>query len=367
MIRAVTGHFTSMEQAALAAGELRRSGFDPDTISQQQLADGGVALTVLAGSRETGAIQAMSRHGAEAIEKQEGQEIGDISNAPREGDNAPVITEPADAVRVRTHVRWTPEEQSPFEQQNRAQTTGQYYDMMRTESDDGTVPPTVHREAVTAPPTADLDRTIPGARTSSTGAPAIDPPPYGSRRPETPLQEFAARGGMEPSTPPDRVHVMQARAMIQDPVPSSAVDARRQIRSDDRQTRPMQQRSTEMANTKDRNSAVNDSSVPIFPPETANEEPTDSNPVPLSPTQPERRTSDGSHEPVAEPAIFALPAGNQAGVGSGGTAAGIAGIGVVQNPGNAQKRAARAQPGEESANPLSTSLDRKPLSKKSDR
>lgn len=369
MIRAVTGHFTSVEQATMAVGELRDRGFQADTISQQQLDDGTAALTVLAGSRETEAIEAMSRHGAEAVKKQEGQEIGYISNAPREGDDAPVLTEPAEAVRIRKNVAPTPEEQSPFERRNRAQTTGQYYDMMRSTSDDGTVPPTVHREAVTAPPTADLDRTVPGATTSSSGAPetaTIPPPPAAQRRPTTPLQEFAARGGAL-AAEPDRRQVMQARAMIEEPIPSPVIETQQRAHGETQSGHLARERSTQMADTTERHSKLTDNPQPIFPPATAGEEPTDSNPVPISPTQPERRTSDGAQEPGPAPAIFAIPAGNQAGVSSGGSAAGLAGIGVVQNPDDPQKRAGHEDPGKESANPLETALDREPLSKPSDR
>jgi hypothetical protein len=122
--------------------------------------------------------------------------------------------------------RRTPEEESPFERQNLAQTTGQYYDMMRTESDDGTAPPTAEREAITAPPDADRDRAAPTARVSSTGAPQSPraaPPADVSRRPETPLQQFAARGAAETSPEPDRIQVMEAKELIEEPMPSSAV------------------------------------------------------------------------------------------------------------------------------------------------
>jgi hypothetical protein len=359
VIRAVTGHFTSVEQATMAAEELRQGGFQADVISQQQLDDGTVALTVLAGSRETEAIQIMSRHSPEAIEKQEGQEIGYISNAPREGDGAPVITEPADALRVRKRVAATPEEQSPFERRNLAQTTGQYYDMMRSQSDDGTVPPTVHREAVTAPPTADRDRTTPGAVTSSSRAPEVAagaPPPTELRMPETPLQEFAARGSAETQSGTDRRQVMQARQMIEEPAPSPVIDTEQRAHADPQRARMEHERSAPMASTYERNAKLTDNPEPIFPRADAGAEPTDSNPVPISPTQPERRTSDGAQEPAPQPAVFAIPAGNQA--GSGTSVAGMAGIGVIQNPDDPHKRVAHEQPGEESANPLKTALDR---------
>jgi hypothetical protein len=128
-----------------------------------------------------------------------------------------------------------------------------------------------------------------------------------------------------------------------------------------------QERNRQMADTNERKSSLTDNPQPVFPPANTGEEPTDSNPVTISPTDPEHRTSDGAQEPAARPAIFAVPAGNQAGVGSGGSAAGMAGIGVIQNPGDPQKRVGHEQPGEESESPLPTALDNEPVSKPSDR
>ncbi|HWE64808.1 MAG TPA: hypothetical protein VHB98_24100 [Chloroflexota bacterium] len=122
-----------------------------------------------------------------------------------------------------------------------------------------------------------------------------------------------------------------------------------------------------MSDSNARDSKLTTNGQPVFPPANAGEEPTDSNPVPLSPTQPEHRTSDGAQEPQTGPAVFAVPAGNQAGVGSGGGAAGIAGIGAIVTPDDPQKRVSHEQPGKDSANPLPSSLDREALSKPVDR
>ena len=65
------------------------------------------------------------------------------------------------------------------------------------------------------------------------------------------------------------------------------------------------------------------SSEPIFPPDDAGSEPTDANPVPLSPTQPQRRTSDGSAD-NPEPALPFIPiiGGSSSGSGTGTAGAG---------------------------------------------
>lgn len=96
----------------------------------------------------------------------------------------------------------------------------------------------------------------------------------------------------------------------------------------------------------------------IFRPDDPDKEPTDSNPVPLSPTERARRTSDGDQEPGRGPAIFAVPAGNVGGSGTGSSAAGAAGIGAIVNPDDPQKRVSHEQPGTDSANPLPDALDR---------
>src|SRR5579875_1644686 len=58
---------------------------------------------------------------------------------------------------------------------------------------------------------------------------------------------------------------------------------------------------------------------PIMPPADAGDEPTDANPVPLSPTEPQHRTSGGARDSEAEPVVAAVPA---AGLGGGVTGAG---------------------------------------------
>jgi hypothetical protein len=224
MSRTVAGLFPSPVQAGWARRDLKESGFQDVDLDEQRTPSGESLLTVQAGSRETEAIRIMARHGAEWMQKQEGQQIGDISNAPREGDNAPVITEPLDspdALRKSVAPGATPEEQSSFERANLAQSTGQYYDMTRSRSDDGTVPPSAIREAITTPPTAEYDQTMPGARKSTSGAPEAPqgiPPADTPRQPETPLQEFAARPSSESEPAPNGADVAQARKMIESPV-----------------------------------------------------------------------------------------------------------------------------------------------------
>lgn len=58
-------------------------------------------------------------------------------------------------------------------------------------------------------------------------------------------------------------------------------------------------------------------SDPVAPPEDPNAEPTDSNPVPLSPTDPRRRTSEGDSG-VVQPGVVPIPLPGAPG-GSGGT------------------------------------------------
>jgi len=65
-------------------------------------------------------------------------------------------------------------------------------------------------------------------------------------------------------------------------------------------------------------------SRPIFPPDDADSEPTDANPVPLSPTQPQRRTTDGT-TPDAQPDLPVIPI--VGGTSGSGTGSGTAGAG----------------------------------------
>ena len=69
------------------------------------------------------------------------------------------------------------------------------------------------------------------------------------------------------------------------------------------------------------------SSEPIFPPDDAGSEPTDANPVPLSPTQPQRRTSDGAAGD-AEPALPFIPVVGGGGSSGGGTGTGGTGSAI---------------------------------------
>ena len=64
------------------------------------------------------------------------------------------------------------------------------------------------------------------------------------------------------------------------------------------------------------------SSEPIFPPDDAGNEPTDANPVPLSPTQPQRRTSDGSAVDTQPDLPFIPVLGGAGNSGTGTTGAG---------------------------------------------
>jgi hypothetical protein len=121
----------------------------------------------------------------------------------------------------------TQRERPAVPEENIPEATGQVYDMMRTSSDDGTVPPTAQREGMLMPPTPDYDRTEPGKRYSSTGAPepavnsAPDPTqvPHGKR---TPLEEFAARTSSEGEATPDPALTARARRLIEEPVPGPA-------------------------------------------------------------------------------------------------------------------------------------------------
>ena len=65
-------------------------------------------------------------------------------------------------------------------------------------------------------------------------------------------------------------------------------------------------------------------SQPIFPPDDADGEATDANPVPLSPTQPQRRTGDGSTGD-AQPDLPVVPI--VGGAGGSGSGSGTAGAG----------------------------------------
>lgn len=237
MDRTVAGLFTSAEQANWATRDLKEAGFREADLDTRLLEQGRTLVTVRAGSRETTALDILARHGPESIEKNEGQRVGDISNAPRETDNAPVVTEPVESLHADTTVTLTPEERSPAGRKNLAQATGQYYDMMRSESGDGTVPPTARREAITTPHTTDYDQAVPGARYSTSGAPQVPggaPPEDILRGPRTPLQEFAARASAEDTPTPDTRGVLKAREMIEPPLSPPPGAPQVQARQSDR-------------------------------------------------------------------------------------------------------------------------------------
>ena len=184
MAQAVSGLFTSAEQARWAIGDLKSAGFTDAQISSgppgpgavtgvdlNDATDGHTVVSVAAGSREAEAIQVMARHSAEMLRRPNGGEIGDISDAPREGDGRPVTTEPAPAgvAYVRDIDPTQGNEGAQAARGNLAQTSGQYYDMMRTSSDDGTVPPTAQREAITAPTTGGAEQIHPQYPSSQRG------------------------------------------------------------------------------------------------------------------------------------------------------------------------------------------------------
>lgn len=72
---------------------------------------------------------------------------------------------------------------------------------------------------------------------------------------------------------------------------------------------------------------------PVVPPRDSDDEPTDSNPVPLSPTDPEHRTSDGALEPGTQLRVVAVPGAGLSGSGTIGTTSGIPVAGPLDNKG----------------------------------
>jgi len=240
MAQAVSGLFTSAEQARWAIGDLKSAGFTDAQISSgppepgavtdvglDDTTDGHTVVSVAAGSRETEAIEVMARHSAEMLRRPNGGEIGDISNAPREADGRPVLTEPAPAGVAYVRDIDPTQGNAQAVRGNLAQTSGQYYDMMRTSSDDGTVPPTAQREAITAPPLGGAVQITPSTRAGSVvdTAPMPESSDAGPRRatggPRTPLEEFAARDTSDLETTPDPQGAQRAVQMID---PSQAAD-----------------------------------------------------------------------------------------------------------------------------------------------
>lgn len=218
MTQQVVGHFTSEMQARWAMRDLRDAGFTQVTLDETA-GSGAADLIVDGGTHEADALGIMARHGAEWMRRMGGGQIGDVSNAPREGDNEPVITEPLVAEPAPVQGAASSDTPATTERPNLSQSTGQFYDMMRSQSDDGTVPPTSQREAITTPPLGKHDRTVPGARSGTGGAPVVaaNAPPAASGPPETPLQRFAARPSAEETPDPAPGHLARARSLIVEP------------------------------------------------------------------------------------------------------------------------------------------------------
>lgn len=242
MAQAVSGLFTSAEQARWAIKDLKSAGFTdaqivvgpPEvgaatSVDLNDASDGHTVVSVTTGEREAEAIEVMARHSAEMLRRSNGGEIGDISDAPREADGQPVMTEPAPAGVVYVHDIDPTQgnEGAQAVRGNIAQTSGQYYDMMRTSSDDGTVPPTARREAITAPPLGGAERIAPNTRATGVAgtAPMADGSDAGPRRatggPRMPLEEFAARDTSATEATPDLRSAERAARMID---PGQGVD-----------------------------------------------------------------------------------------------------------------------------------------------
>ena len=235
MAQAVSGLFTSAEQARWAIEDLKSAGFTaaqivagpPEAgavtgVDLNDATDGHTVVSVTAGEREAEAIEVMARHSAEMLRRPNGGEIGDISDALRESDGRPVLTEPAPAgvVYVRDIDPTQGNEGAQAVRGNIAQTSGQYHDMMRSNSDDGTVPPTAQREAITAPPLGGAGQIAPsiGATGVADTAPMADDsdagPPRATGGPRTPLEEFAARDTSATEATPDLRSAERAAQMI---------------------------------------------------------------------------------------------------------------------------------------------------------
>lgn len=231
MAQAVSGLFTSAEQARWAIEDLKSAGFTAaqivagppgfgavTSVDLNDATDGHTVVSVTAGAREADAIEVMARHSAEMLRRPNGGEIGDISDAPREADGQPVLTEPAPAgvAYVRDIDPTQGNEGAQAVRGNIAQTSGQYYDMMHTSSDDGTVPPTAQREAITAPPLGGAERIT--SDTRATGVVDTTLSTDGQRRatggPRTPLEEFAARDTSATEAAPDMQSAGRAAQMI---------------------------------------------------------------------------------------------------------------------------------------------------------
>jgi len=94
MAGTATGVFESAEAADLAIQDLRAAGFE--TIDRRGTMD-ATLVQVRADERETEALQIMAGHTPRSLQREHGELIGDVSDAPREGDDAPVVTEPIPA------------------------------------------------------------------------------------------------------------------------------------------------------------------------------------------------------------------------------------------------------------------------------
>jgi hypothetical protein len=94
MAGTAAGVFESAEAADLAIQDLRAAGFE--TIDRRNTADATLVM-VHASERETEALQIMAKHSPRSLQREHGELIGDVSDAPRAGDDAPVVTEPIPA------------------------------------------------------------------------------------------------------------------------------------------------------------------------------------------------------------------------------------------------------------------------------
>ena len=242
MAQAVSGLFTSAEQARWAIEDLKSAGFTAaqivagppgfgaaTSVDLNDATDGHTVVSVTAGEREAEAIEVMARHSAEMLRRPNGGEIGDFSDAPGEADGQPVMTEPVPAgvAYVRDIDPRQGNEGAQAARGNLAQTSGQYYDMMRSKSDDGTVPPSAQREAITAPSLEGAEQIAPNNRATGVvhTAPITDSVDAGPRRatggPRTPLEEFAARDTSVTEATPDMQSAARAAQMID---PKQGVD-----------------------------------------------------------------------------------------------------------------------------------------------
>lgn len=94
MAGTAVGVFESVEAADLAIQDLHAAGFEA---TRRGNATDATLVVVQAKERETEALQIMATHSPRSLQREHGELIGDVSDAPREGDDAPVVTEPIPA------------------------------------------------------------------------------------------------------------------------------------------------------------------------------------------------------------------------------------------------------------------------------